>query len=84
MRAVGYGPRSAATAPGHRAQRTSPVPPSWPPQVLVAVAELLGCVSVPCLGSVTERFLLEMGRRIKADSSSPARQQLYWMLQVGS
>ena len=53
-------------------------------QVLLAVAELLGCVSVPALGGVTDKFLLEMGRRIKADSSGPARQQLFWMLQVGA
>ncbi len=68
--------------PSARHRPASPRPaPALCTQVLLAVAELLGCVSIARLDSVTEKFLLAMGSRIKGDAGSPARQQLYWLLQ---
>ena len=57
--------------------QTPPPPPLSRPQVVLAAAELLGALSPLRLASITQRWLAELNRLIRADNNSPARQQLF-------
>ena len=47
------------------------------PQVVLAASQMLGALSPLRLASISQRWQLELGKLIRADASSPARQQLY-------
>lgn len=46
-------------------------------RVVLAASKLLGALSYSSLDSITERFLAELGSRIRAEASSAARQEIY-------
>lgn len=46
-------------------------------KIMSSAAHVLGAVSEVSLDSITERFVAELRLRIKAESNSPARQELY-------
>jgi len=46
-------------------------------RVVLAASKLLGALSFSSLDSITERFLAELGSRIRAEASSAARQEIY-------
>ena len=46
-------------------------------RVLLAAAQVLGALSPLRLASITNRFLKEVGARIKADANSATRQEIY-------
>lgn len=51
--------------------------PAAPAQVVLAASQMLGALSPLRLASITQRWAAELGKLIRADASSPARQLLY-------